>query len=82
MTKYILLTLLISCSSDVSIMKQNDPLPEETASPEQQIETGEPSIEPSSEPSSEMTELTIGFGEIHFRQIACPACVGESSLSY
>jgi hypothetical protein len=40
-------------------------------------EPSEPGIEPSSEPSTEMTDLTIGFGEIHFRQIACPACVGE-----
>jgi len=73
--------LLIGCSSDVSIMKRADADTdnEETAVvDEPSSPTTEPS-EPSNEPSTEMTNLTIGFGEIHFRQIACPACVGESS---
>jgi hypothetical protein len=56
----------------------DEPSGEETAVVNQpSSEPGEPSNEPTEEPSSEMSDLTIGFGEIHFRQIACPACVGE-----
>ena len=75
-----------ACSSDVSIMKHPggslgdetavDSLQEDTNNNEE--ENNEPSLEPSDE-TTEMSELTIGFAEIHFRQIACPACVGESS---
>tara|TARA_Y100001970_G_scaffold290861_1_gene426011 strand:- start:1380 stop:2216 length:837 start_codon:yes stop_codon:yes gene_type:complete len=61
-------------------MKHPNEEQDETAALDHQSESGEPSIEPSTEePSGEISDLTIGFGEIHFRQIACPACVGESS---
>ena len=66
----ILLTVL-SCTTDVSIMKTDE-------SDTHNIQTINDSgvlSEPSSE--SQMTDLTIGFSSIHFRQIACPACVGE-----
>ena len=84
------LTILFSffaCSSDVSIMKRNDEktnddsaiIVDATDSDQQ----GEPSNAPEdtqdSDPLDNMTDLTIGYGEIYFRQIACPACVGAAS---
>jgi hypothetical protein len=73
--KWLSILLLASCSSDVSIMKQPSEPSEETG-----VSPTEPgSIPDTNEPDSTMTELTIGFGDIYFRQIACPACVGESS---
>ena len=76
-----------ACSSDVSIMKRVDDNPSDDSAvvtdstdTEQQSEpSGEPSDTQTSEPSDEMTELTVGYGEIHFRQIACPPCVGAAS---
>ena len=79
MTRFSILYLfLLSCSTDVSIMKH----PGEPSQEDSSViidEPSQPGSEPSQEPSSEMTDLTVGFGEIHFRQIACPACVGEPS---
>ena len=80
--KWLSILLFSACSTDVSIMKQQSTEPSE--------ETGDINAEPGSdqqpsnepdtnEPDDSMTELTIGFGEVYFRQIACPACVGESS---
>ena len=81
-----LLVILTGCSSDVSIMKRpdektnNDSAISDTTDTETQAEpAGEPDDTQSSEPSDEMTELTVGYGEIHFRQIACPQCVGAAS---
>ena len=78
----IFLAMMVACGSDVSIMKRQDPVVDETASPtvdtSSQTST-EPSAEPSAEPSSEMTGLTIGFASISLTQIACPACMGVSS---
>ena len=87
--KYLFLIFTLSCTQDVSIMKvydeENDtsvvetPVTQETNEEEPSAEISTPSAEPSDEETESMSELTIGFGEIHFRQIACPACVGESS---
>ena len=61
------------CSSDVSIMKRVEPSTEETAvinEPEsgpEDSQSGSTTEEPAAEPSGEMTELTVGFAEIHFR---------------
>ena len=79
--KYVFLTyLLFGCAQDVSLVGIK-PYQEDTANmntgPSE--EPSAPTTEPSEEPSSEMTELTIGFAEISFSQIACPACVGVSS---
>ena len=75
--------LFAACSTDVSIMKhQNSEPATETGSPASDTNSpSEPTNEPVDDPplDSEMTELTIGNAEIHFRQIACPACVGEPS---
>ncbi|HCT50956.1 MAG TPA: hypothetical protein DF712_00710 [Balneola sp.] len=79
-----ILSCLLGCSSDVSIIKRYDEAPQDTG--ESILDTNEPATEPanepgepSEEPSGEMSELTIGYGEIHFRQIACPPCVGAAS---
>jgi len=67
----LILLSVLSCTTDVSIMKTDN---SDTDSAQVISDSG-----PLSEPSSEnpMTDLTIGFSSIHFRQIACPACVGE-----
>jgi len=78
----ILLTLL-ACYGDVSIMKREtytdtaesigvaEPTPEPA---------WEPSWEPSGEPSFEQTERNgiSGYTYLKLRQVACPACMGES----
>ena len=74
-----LLLCLYGCSSDVSIMKQYDEEVEETGSPIIAEPDSSPSSEPTAEPSNEISELTSGYGELHFRQIACPPCVGAAS---
>ena len=53
---------------------------DETATATDQNHTGDAADTESNveEPDTEISNLTIGFGEIHFRQIACPACVGEA----
>jgi len=78
MVKRLLLLHLISCGSDISIIttseKKNDTNDAVVS------ETGEPSpSNPASEPESQMTDLTIGFAKIHFRQVACPTCMGLPS---
>ncbi len=70
---------LLSCSSDVSIMKRYEP--EEDTSPVV-VDSAEPSTEPedSPEPSTEPlpNEGITGYTYLHLRQVACPACVGET----
>ena len=79
---FTLMFVTTGCSSDVSIMKRYDVPVQDTNDPTVDEEvSSEPSLEPSepgSEPSSDMSDLTIGYGEIHFRQISCPTCVGAS----
>ncbi len=76
MLKRLFILHLISCSSDISIITPPEKIQDDT---EDIIidETGE--VSPSSEPGSEMTDLTIGFAKVHFKQIACPPCMGVSS---
>ena len=79
----LLLTLALfslSCSSDVSIMKrQEDQAPDETAIETDNQATVDTSVGQDTSGNDVMTDLTVGFAQIHFRQIACPACVGEAS---
>ena len=78
--KWLSIFLLASCSSDISIMKRQTSEPsEETGSTTSEPESQPDSGPDTNEPDSTMTELTIGFGDIHFRQIACPACIGAPS---
>jgi len=81
--KLLLLSTLISCGSDIIIStkveeKTQDTsdvvVVEETAAPSDP--PSEPSSSPTSEPESQMTDYSVGLATIHFRQIACPACVG------
>tara|TARA_E500000318_G_scaffold67984_2_gene62756 strand:+ start:22 stop:939 length:918 start_codon:yes stop_codon:yes gene_type:complete len=86
--RFLLLTTLLACSSDIAIItteKNNDTSdviteePSSTVSAEPSAQpSSEPAGQPTSEPSSEMTDLSIGFAKIHFRQISCPACVGAA----
>ena len=74
--KYIILTLLLACGSDVSIMKR-DEKSQDTSDIVSDINTSpEPAIEPSSEPSDERMGIS-GYTHLHLKQVACPACVGE-----
>ena len=71
--------ILLGCGSDIAIITKQQAQDTSVVDQQPAAEPGiEPSTEPASEPGSEMTDLTIGFANIHFRQIACPACVGES----
>jgi len=66
---------LVACSSDVSVIKR---ITEETTQKESGIEPGvEPAHEPSPAPPPEI-EGTGGYIHYYLRQLACPACVGES----
>ncbi len=72
---YLILLFLVACSSDVSVIKR---ITEETAEKESGIEPGvEPTHEPSPAPPPEI-EGTGGYIHYYLRQLACPACVGES----
>ena len=67
---------LLSCASDVSIMKRYEP---EDTSPVV-VDSAEPSTEPATEPTDEPqpNEGITGYTYLHLRQVACPACVGET----
>ena len=72
---FIIVYLLFACSSDVSVIKR---ITEETAEKESGLEpTTEPANEPSTTHPPEM-EGTGGYVHYYLRQLACPACVGES----
>jgi len=69
-----MLALLLACrQGDVGIIKVEPGEPDVIGVGE---EEEDPWVQPSDEPSDEMTDMTIGYGEIYFTQIACPACVG------
>jgi len=76
----ILLSFFLGCASDISIMKRQNEEVNDTSAKTTIIEIAdEPTTDPSNEPSNEISDLTIGYSEIHFRQIACPQCVGTSN---
>ena len=74
--KYIILTLLLACGSDVSIMKRDDKTQDTSDIVSDTNISPEPAIEPSSEPSDERMGIS-GYTHLHLKQVACPACVGE-----
>ena len=71
---YLIFLLFISaCSSDVSVIKR---VTEETAETSTEPDTS-PSSEPNWPPPPEI-EGVGGYVHYYLRQLACPACVGES----
>jgi len=69
------LLLMLACSTEVGLMGYVDKK-QDTFQPEPSPEaSAEPSQEPSSEPS---IEGISGYINYYLRQVACPACVGES----
>ena len=82
-----ILSILLGCYGDVSIIKREEE-PKDSAttvvitepSDTQPEPTFEPSWEPSGEPSFEQTERNgiSGYTYLKLRQVACPACMGES----
>ena len=72
-----LLSLLLACQSDVSIIKR---LEEEEAGQVIGVgEPAEPAAIPSSEPAWEQNRTGVtGLSTMYLRQIACPACMGET----
>jgi hypothetical protein len=73
--RYILMGLVLSCT-EVSISKVPGPetgqaVPKDTAK--------QPSSEPTTEPSTEPMEGIGGYVHYHLRQVACPACMGETN---
>ena len=77
MLKYAL-ALLFSCGSDVSIMKRQENNSQDTNVTESSpVETGTPTDTEDTNP--QISDMTVGFSEIHFRQVSCQACLGVSS---
>jgi len=74
--KEIVLALLCACSQDVSILKLQDADASDTSIAI--VDTNE--SEPTSEPEDVPQELNgnVGYVNYYLRQVACPACVGES----
>ena len=69
--------LLWACDSDVSIIKRIEE--EETGQAIGIGEPGEPAAIPSSEPAWEQDRAGVtGLSTMYLRQIACPACMGET----
>ena len=87
MIKIFLTGLILSCGGDISIItteKRGDDTAI-VAEPEvldtQEAVVSEPEsigVQDTGSPDT-MTDLTIGYAEMHFKQIACPACVGVYS---
>lgn len=85
-----LLSLLLSCAQgDVSIIKRQEetgnaigvlePTSEPGIEPGPPVPTSEPSAQPSNEPSYvEQRSGVTGLSTMWLRQIACPACMGET----
>jgi hypothetical protein len=73
-----LFLFMLGCTTDVSIMKTNQPDAEESGL----IDDTDTSsvVDTDDTDTDEPVDLTsiVGFASIHFRQIACPACVGET----
>ena len=59
-----LLGLLLSCATDVSILKVNEP-----------EDSSVVSLDSSDPPSSDRVGVT-GYNYLHLRQVACTACMG------
>ena len=76
--KYIILTLVLACGSDVSIMKRDDKVQDTSDIVSDTNTSPEPAIEPSSEPSDERMGIS-GYTHLHLKQVACPACMGETN---
>ena len=72
----VLLFLLISCGTEVGIIGYTEKPPGDTAT----LDDTDTQLEPSSEPDDSPTERMgiTGYTYLHLRQVACPACVGES----
>ena len=70
-----LLPFLLACT-EVSINKIPD-APVDSSTPI--VDTTEPSTEPAVEPSTEPMEGIGGYVHYYLRQVACPACMGETN---
>jgi hypothetical protein len=68
-----LLAFLLACTTDVNIMKRQDTQPDSNSAITDTGLLTEPSVEPDA-PRSGIT----GYNYLHLRQIACPACMGET----
>jgi len=78
--KFLIPMLTLACT-EVSISKVPDD-PMDTSNPIVDTEDPQPSTEPSaptSEPSTEPMEGIGGYVHYYLRQVACPACMGESN---
>lgn len=67
-----LFLFMLSCTTDVSIMKTNQPDPGESGL----IDDTDSAVDTDSAPVPDDLSGLVGFAGIHFRQIACPPCVG------
>ena len=75
-----LLSILLACQGDIGIVKVYEN-PKDSAQQDTQEITTEPA-EPSTEPPQPAAEPQrsgiTGYNRLHLRQVACPACMGES----
>ena len=76
--RILILSILTSCTTDVSIMKKQNDTPEDSSQPIPQDtdETGDldTSVDSGVFPNSGIT----GYTNYRLRQVACPPCVGEA----
>ena len=79
MRNLIMMVVLSACTQDVSIMKRLD---EETDGPPatdtSQADQGQTDTQ-APDPVDEISDMTVAFAELHFRQIACPPCLGVTT---
>ena len=73
----IILTLLMACSGDISIIKVYD---DKDTNSSIVVDTSNTSndLDENNDISPDLTSV-VGLARYHFKQIACPACVGVSS---
>ena len=75
--RYLLFALLFGCT-EVSISKvPNDPI--DTSVSITDVDDTDSDQEPGTEPSTEPMEGIGGYVHYYLRQVACPACMGESN---
>tara|TARA_A100001515_G_scaffold62921_2_gene49748 strand:- start:2338 stop:3225 length:888 start_codon:yes stop_codon:yes gene_type:complete len=74
-----ILLILLSCrQGDIGIVKVYDK-PADSAVKDTQAIVNEPSAQPTEEPLVEPERSGVtGYTNLHLRQVACPACMGES----
>lgn len=80
MIRFLLTGLLLSCGSDISVITVEKRGEDTAIVSEPEVldtQTSDPGVEDTGDTNNSFDpNAIIGYAEIHFKQISCPACVG------